>query len=253
MPRTIPSVEGGLLYHTEIGSEPIIVGTPAWYGWLEHHTSFLFADRAGSFTACRSPSESGAQDWEAFRTNAGQLSRLWLGTTHMLTLELMQTAAQALSGEHAPAEPISVTQMQPAAQLSVPEIAAPAVPAGPPSTLLRTKLYRPRISSDVIPRAHLLERLNAGLSGTVTLLSAQAGFGKTTLLIEWLETIDRRTAWLSLDDNDNELAAFVHALTAALQRVFPDACQATASLLKAPQFPSPDHVAALLIKRSGEC
>ena len=81
------------------------------------------------------------------------------------------------------------------------------------------------------------ERLNAGLSGHVTLLSAPAGFGKTTLLVEWVQTIDRRTAWLSLDDNDNELAAFVHALTAALQSLFPDACQASASLLKVPQFP----------------
>jgi LuxR family transcriptional regulator, maltose regulon positive regulatory protein len=245
MRRTIPSVEDGLLYRSEGEDNAIIVGTSAWYDWLEHHTSFLFTDRAGAFTARKSGSESGAPDWEAFRMRAGELHRLWLGPARTLTLALLQAAAQALSGEHAAAEPISVPAAQPAAvQLPVHETAAPA---GPPSSLLRTKLYRPRTSSDVIPRAHLLERLNAGLSGTITLLSAPAGFGKTTLLTAWLETIDHPSAWLSLDDDDNELAAFVHALTAALQSVFPDACQATASLLKAPQFPPVDRVATLLI------
>jgi LuxR family transcriptional regulator, maltose regulon positive regulatory protein len=239
--RTIPSVEGGLLYHSEIGSHPIVVGTPAWYDWLEHHTSFLFADPTGAFTARKNATESGAQDWQAFRTRAGKLHRLWLGPTRTLTLARLKAAAQALSGEHAAAEPIAVPA---AAQLSVYET---AVPAGPPSSLLRTKLYRPRPSSDAIPRAHLLERLNAGLSGTLTLLSAPAGFGKTTLLTAWLESIDRPSAWLSLDDNDNELPAFVHALTAALQSVFPDAFQATAGLLQASQFPSPVQVATLLI------
>jgi LuxR family maltose regulon positive regulatory protein len=246
--RSIPSVEGGLLYHSEIVSEPIIVGTPAWYDWLEHHTSFLFTDNNGSFAARKSGSEPGTQDWEAFRTRAGKLHRLWLGPARMLTLALLQAAAQALSGEHAPAEPISPPAEQPdAAQLPAPESAVPTVPTSPSSSLLRTKLYLPHPSSDVIPRAPLIERLNVGLSGNVTLLSAPAGFGKTTLLTAWLETIDRPTAWLSLDDSDNEPAAFVHALAAALQNIFPDTCQASASLLKAPQFPSPAHVATLLL------
>src|SRR6266581_3099336 len=118
---------------------------------------------------------------------------------------------------------------------------------GLPISLVRTKLYRPRRSSDVIPRARLIERLNAALGGNVTLLSAPAGFGKTTLLVEWLQTLDRPTAWLSLDEHDNELPVFVHALAAALQTIFPDAGEATASLLKAPQFPPAEHVATLLI------
>ncbi len=121
------------------------------------------------------------------------------------------------------------------------------IDVGPPTSLMRTKLYRPRTSSDLIPRARLIERLNATLSGNVTLISAPAGFGKTTLLVEWLQTINRPTAWLSLDEHDNELPVFVHALTAALQSVFLDAFQAPASLLKAPQFPPVDRMATLLI------
>ncbi|HEX6551657.1 MAG TPA: LuxR C-terminal-related transcriptional regulator [Ktedonobacteraceae bacterium] len=245
MLRTIPSVEGGSLYQLQTDEEPIAVGTLAWFDWLEHHTLFLFTDHTGSFTARKSESESSAQDWEAFHTSAGKLSRLWLGPARTLTLARLQAAAQALSGEHAPAEPISASPAgMAAAQLPVHES---AVPAGPPRSLSRTKLYRPRPGGDVIPRARLIERLNAGLSGHVTLLSAPAGFGKTTLLTAWLETIAGPIAWLSLDENDNELRVFVHLLTTALQTVFPDGFQATSSLLKASRFPSPEQVATLFI------
>ncbi len=118
---------------------------------------------------------------------------------------------------------------------------------GTSNSLMRTKLYRPRSGSDVIPRARLIERLNAGLGGNVTLVCAPIGFGKTTLLAGWLQTVDRHTAWLSLDEHDNELPVFVRSLTAALQTILPDAFGATDSLLKAPQFPPPDRVATLFI------
>ena len=116
-----------------------------------------------------------------------------------------------------------------------------------PMVLMQTKLYRPRKRSDLISRARLLERLNAGLRGKVTLVSAPAGFGKTTLLAEWVQTIDRPTAWLSLDDHDNEPRVFVQSLTAALQSAFPDAFQWHRSLFKAPRFPSIGNVVTLFI------
>ena len=123
------------------------------------------------------------------------------------------------------------------------------LPAHPISTyaLMRTKFYLPRTSSDIVPRGRLLERLHTGLGGKMTLVCAPAGFGKTTLLVEWIESSHRSTAWLSLDERDNELPMFVHAFATSLQTVFPDACQNTASLLKARQFPLPDQVATLII------
>ena len=246
MQPTIPRVQGGRLYQSESGAALIIVGTPAWYDWLEHHTAFLFSDHGSGFTAYKSGTAPSDLDWQASRTRMGKLYRVWLGPSHTLTLERLQAAARSLVGEHAPAEPTAtgVSPAQPAAStLPVPTTAATV---GPPSSLMRTKLYRPRISSDIIPRARLIERLNAGLSGNVTLISTPAGFGKTTLLAVWLQRSERRTAWLSLDENDNELRVFVHLLAAALQTVFPDACQATASLLKAPQLPPAERVATLL-------
>jgi LuxR family transcriptional regulator, maltose regulon positive regulatory protein len=74
-----------------------------------------------------------------------------------------------------------------------------------------------------------------------------AGFGKTTLLAEWVRTLDRPSAWLSLDEEDNDLLLFVHSLAAALRGVFPDEFQATASLIIAPQLPPPERVATLLL------
>ena len=112
--------------------------------------------------------------------------------------------------------------------------------------MIHTKLYRPRLGSDLISRPRLLERLNAGLGGKVTLVCAPAGFGKTTLLAAWVEAIDRPTAWLSLDENDNELASFVRSLTAALQSVFPDAFGSMASLIQATRFPALDTLVALI-------
>ena len=247
MQRTLVCVEGGRLYQSESGAEPVIVGSPAWYDWLEHHTAFLFGDLGGGFFAYKSGAAPSDLAWQASRTRLGKFYHVWLGPSHTLTLERLQAAARLLAGEHAPAEPTAtgVSPTQPAAStLPVPTTAAPG---GPPSSLMRTKLYRPRTSGDIISRTRLIERLHAALSGTVTLVSAPAGFGKTTLLAQWVQTIDRPSVWLSLDENDNELRVFVHLLIAALQSVFADACQATASLLTAPQFPPAERVATLLI------
>jgi ATP/maltotriose-dependent transcriptional regulator MalT len=112
---------------------------------------------------------------------------------------------------------------------------------------LHTKLYRPHGSSDVIARARLMERLNAALFGKATLVSAPAGFGKTTLVSEWAQTIERPTAWLTLDEGDNELPVFVSSLLAALQTVFPTGFATTAGLLSVPHPPLPYRVATLLV------
>src|SRR6266699_2748327 len=247
MQRTIPSVKGGRLYQSEASDDPVVIGSPAWYEWLEHHAAFTFVDRDVTFTARKSMLRTRSSYWKAYRKRHGKLYRIHLGQSHMLTLDRLQATAQAFAGEKGPGanEPGDGSSTQPAAsRLPSPHIAI-AIDDYP--SLIQTKLHRPRNGSDLITRARLLERLNAGLSGIVTLVSAPAGFGKTTLLAEWLQTIGRPTAWLSLDANDNGLRVFVHSLTTALQHVFPDAFQATASLLKAPRVLLPDQAAALFI------
>jgi LuxR family maltose regulon positive regulatory protein len=89
--------------------------------------------------------------------------------------------------------------------------------------VLTTKLYIPPFRSEGVSRPRLIERLNEGLrrSAKLTLVSAPAGFGKTTLLSEWVADGERRTrvGWVSLDEGDNDLARFLTYVVAALQQI----------------------------------
>ncbi|HSB67443.1 MAG TPA: hypothetical protein VLD65_12775, partial [Anaerolineales bacterium] len=85
--------------------------------------------------------------------------------------------------------------------------------------LLASKFYYPPHRLDVVQRSRLRESLDAGLSGKVTLISAPAGFGKTTLVSEWIRDCGHPTAWLSLDKNDNDPSRFLIYLIAAVQRI----------------------------------
>jgi len=83
--------------------------------------------------------------------------------------------------------------------------------------LLTTKLYIPPVRPELVPRPRLVERLNTGLDRKLTLISAPAGFGKTTLLSEWAAGCGRSVAWVSLDEGDNDPARFLAYSVGALQ------------------------------------
>src|SRR5260370_11553058 len=189
MQRTKPTVKGGRLYLSETDSDSIGVGTPAWYDWLEHNDSFTFVDRIGTFTARKSMLKTSDSYWKAYRKRQGKVYRIHLGHSHTLTLERLQATVRAFAGEQVPDEPDDEFSTQPVAtRLSSPRI---AINAGKYMSLMQTKLYPPRSRSDLISRARLIERLNEGLSGNITLVCAPVGFGKSTLLTEWLRTIER--------------------------------------------------------------
>ncbi len=103
--------------------------------------------------------------------------------------------------------------------------------------LLRTKLHRPRVVRNHFHRQHLLDRLDQCLQRPLMVVSAPAGYGKSTLLACWLETSDMPSAWVSLDQNDNNLHLFLAYLLDAVQTLFPGAGQNTEALLNAPNLP----------------
>jgi ATP/maltotriose-dependent transcriptional regulator MalT len=109
--------------------------------------------------------------------------------------------------------------------------------------ILATKLYIPPPRPHVIRRPRLIARLNAGLHRKLTLISAPAGFGKTTLVSEWLTSCARPAAWLSLDEEDNDPTRFVMYLVAALQTL---ATQVGAGVLGALQSSQSPPAEALL-------
>ncbi|MDP9244725.1 MAG: LuxR C-terminal-related transcriptional regulator [Chloroflexota bacterium] len=104
--------------------------------------------------------------------------------------------------------------------------------------LLETKLYAPARRRGVVPRSRLTEQLDLGAGSRLTLISAPAGFGKTTLLADWLAAApahQRSVAWLSLDPGDNEPKSFWSYVMAALQTAAPGVGQRTRLLLDAPE------------------
>jgi LuxR family maltose regulon positive regulatory protein len=113
--------------------------------------------------------------------------------------------------------------------------------------LLATKLYVPPPRSKVVLRPRLIERLNEGLNGKLTLISAPAGFGKSTLVSEWAAGCGRPTAWLSLDDGDNDPARFLTYLVAALQTIAPNIGQGMLGLLQSPQPPPTESILTALL------
>ncbi len=93
------------------------------------------------------------------------------------------------------------------------------VPAGP---LLETKLYIPKWRPGLVPRPRLIERLDQGIEGKLAPVSAPAGFGKTTLLAQWMAATpasELPTAWVSLDQSDNDSTHFWAYFITALQTV----------------------------------
>src|SRR5450631_2103728 len=117
--------------------------------------------------------------------------------------------------------------------------------AGP---LLETKLHVPRRRRGLVARPRLSERLSRGAESALTLLSAPAGFGKTTLLAQWLAAAPAdgwSVAWLSLDQRDNDPALFWTYLVAALKRTAQGGGASALSLLQSPQPPSEAGLATL--------
>jgi LuxR family maltose regulon positive regulatory protein len=114
--------------------------------------------------------------------------------------------------------------------------------------ILATKLFAPPPQSRVVLRHRLIGRLNEGaLHRKLTLVSAPAGFGKTTLLGEWLAGCEREAAWLSLDEADNDPTRFLSYLVAALQTIAPNIAEGVLGALQSPQSPPTESILTALL------
>ncbi|HNE02951.1 MAG TPA: hypothetical protein PLT08_00420, partial [Anaerolineales bacterium] len=116
-----------------------------------------------------------------------------------------------------------------------------------PIPVVTTKLRIPPLRTKVVIRQRLLERLKEGLSRTLTLVSAPAGFGKTTLLSEWLGEVNLKIAWLSLDDGDQDITRFITYLISALQIIDPSIGESVLGALKSHQPPAVDTLLIALL------
>jgi LuxR family transcriptional regulator, maltose regulon positive regulatory protein len=118
------------------------------------------------------------------------------------------------------------------------------------TTILATKLYIPLPRAKIVLRPRLIERLKEGLSSgcKLTLISASAGFGKTTLVSEWAAGCSERpVAWLSLDEGDNDITRFLTYFVAALQTIVANSGTGVLSALQSPQPPSSESILTALL------
>jgi LuxR family maltose regulon positive regulatory protein len=115
-------------------------------------------------------------------------------------------------------------------------------------SLLSTKLHIPPIRANGVARPRLTERLLGALErpGSLILVSGPAGFGKTTLLSEFVDQLPYDVAWVSLDEADNDSIRFWAYVIAACQSVQPEIGEAARALLQLPQ-PLPDETVPTLL------
>jgi LuxR family maltose regulon positive regulatory protein len=115
--------------------------------------------------------------------------------------------------------------------------------------ILATKLYIPPPRPKIVLRPRLIERLNESLSANrkLTLISAAAGFGKTTLVSEWIAGCGRPAAWLSLDEEDNDATRFLTYLIAAMQTIAPNIGAGSLAVLQSPQPPPIESLLTALL------
>lgn len=114
-------------------------------------------------------------------------------------------------------------------------------------TVLATKLFAPLPRLRAVKRTRLLERLEEGINRPLTLVSAPAGFGKTTLVSDWAANRDAPLAWVSLDETDSEPSRFLTYVVTALQSLSDAIGQGVLTALQAQQPPPMDQLMAALV------
>lgn len=117
------------------------------------------------------------------------------------------------------------------------------------SILLSTKFHQPALLTRAVYRQRLVDRLNQGLEAgrPITLVSAPAGFGKTTCISEWIGQVDLPAAWLSLDTTDNDPVHFLTYFVAALQKLDRSLCSNLQSVIESGQILSAESIGSIIL------
>lgn len=181
-----------------------------WLAWISQVSSFAFHGRHGSYTACKERRQRGDGYWYAYARIKGKITKRYLGRETNLSIPHLEQVAQVLGLDKAE-EKHARNKASIESQTSLTSSSVQSYP------LLATKFHMPRPRPRLVHRPRLINRLEQGLHRTLTLISAPVGFGKTTLLANWLHTHTASVAWLSLEPQDNEPARFLSYLLAALQ------------------------------------
>jgi LuxR family maltose regulon positive regulatory protein len=266
--QRIPQVADGVLRVLDpSGEAEIAVASPSWIVWLTDPAtrSFSFQGPRCSYTARKEYRSRGGEYWIAYRKQGGKLHKAYLGKAEDVTLARLEDVAtvmadrggevvaspssDATSGNGGPSRRVdaAATDGPTAADDQVRERPRQSASGNP---LLMTKLAVPSARSPLVPRPRLSERLEEGLGPQLILVSAPAGFGKSTLLGTWASEVSgsgRSMAWYSPDSGDNDPAQFWRYFFTAIDLLQPGSGRTALALLGSPQVPSIETILTTLL------
>ncbi|MBV9257655.1 MAG: LuxR family transcriptional regulator, partial [Ktedonobacteraceae bacterium] len=232
--------QGYTLYDRHVGvTLPLDEGSLAWREWLEQATSFAFHGQRGTYTARREQIKPDDWYWYAYQRSQKRVRKKYLGKSAALSLQRLEEVAASFN--HRPA----------AEKESASNTTSSAGDNTAQEPLLAAKLRVPLAPQHLVARARLWACLQGALERSVTLLSAPAGSGKSTLISSWLRQCPFPSAWLSLDQADNDAVCFWPYLFTALDTLYPRVGEHALQVLRSLRPPTIEGVLTLLINQLG--
>jgi LuxR family maltose regulon positive regulatory protein len=207
----------------------------AWHVWLEQTTSFAFRGQNGDYTARREQVKPGDWYWYAYQRTQKHVRKKYLGKSDVLTLRRFEEIAAQFNDGQAVQEQAAVSLL-PALTHSAAE-----------EEILAAKLHMPFAPQHLIMRTRLLTHLQGAIERSVTLICAPAGSGKSTLVSSWLRQNSLSSAWLSLDQSDNDAMRFWSYLFTALDILYPGVGERARHVLQSFQASNVKRALTLLL------
>ncbi len=203
---------------------PLAPDTPGWFAWLAEVSSFSFQRASGEVATVRKEKvQRGGAYWYAYHRTNGRMTKRYLGRDADLTLARLEADPPA-SGRY-------VTNM------NGHRGARRRTPVASDTPLLATRMLMPRTPARIVSRTHVWHRLQCGLERPLTLLTAPAGFGKTTSLAAWVRQVEAPVAWISLDISDNDPGQFWAYVLSSLEQTSPGVTGGALAMLRSLQSP----------------
>ncbi|MGH2515200.1 MAG: hypothetical protein ACRDHP_06045 [Ktedonobacterales bacterium] len=217
MVRHTPTIRAGsLILEPPTGDEYVTIPaeSDAWFAWLETARTFAYDDPSGRFTA-RKKRRWSADYWYAFRRRGGRLYETYLGKAKDVTIGRLRMVASRLNDLAGRA---SWTQTVLAADAQTGQAGITGTSIAYPDL---AALTWPRARLSQLIRTRAVDRLTQVMERPLTIVSAPAGYGKTTLLAQWIAVSRLTSAWLSVDERDNDPVRFWRHMCSALEQLIP--------------------------------